>query len=61
VLDLKTNVVLGEMTRYAWSPGRPSGVNPSPWLTAYRCPDQAWTGADTRKFVDQVLIPAKEK
>jgi hypothetical protein len=62
VLDLKTNEVLGEMTRYAWSPGRPSGVNPSPWLTAYRCPDHAYgVDAATRKFVDQVLIPAKEK
>ena len=61
VLDLKTNEVIGEMTRYAWSPGAPSRVNPSPWLTAYRCPDQASTGADTRKFVDQILIPAKEK
>ena len=61
VLDLQTKEVLGEMTRYAWSPGAPSRVNPSPWLTAYRCPDQAWTGADTRKFVDQILIPAKEK
>lgn len=61
VIDLQTNEVLGELTRYAWSPGAPSRVNPSPWLTAYRCPDQAWTGADTRKFVDQVLIPAKEK
>lgn len=61
VLDLKTKEVLGEMIRYAWSPGAPSSVNPSPWLTAYRCPDQAWTGADTRKFVDQILIPTKEK
>jgi len=62
VLDLTTTEVLGEMTRYAWSPGAPSRVNPSPWLTAYRCPDHA-VGTDqyTRKFVDQILIPAKEK
>ena len=62
VIDLKTNEVLGEMTRYAWSPGAPSRVNPVPWLTAYRCPDHA-VGTDqyTRKFVDQILIPAKEK
>ncbi|RLJ65129.1 hypothetical protein [Sulfurisoma sediminicola] len=62
VIDLKTNEVLGEMTRYAWSPGAPSRVNPSPWLTAYRCPEHA-VGTDqyTRKFVDQILIPAKEK
>jgi hypothetical protein len=62
VIDLQTQDVLGEMTRYAWSPGAPSRVNPSPWLTAYRCPDHARdTGSATRKFVDQVLIPAKEK
>ena len=62
VLDLKTNEVLGEMTRYAWSPGAPSRINPSPWLTAYRCPDHArGTSEATRKFVDQILIPAKEK
>lgn len=59
VLDLKTNEILGEMTRYAWSPGT-SGGNPSPWLTAYKCPSHA-AGSDalTRKFVDQILIPKK--
>lgn len=61
VLDLQTNEVLGELIRYAWSPGAPSRVNPSPWLTAYRCPQRGWTSADTRQFADQVLIPAKEK
>lgn len=62
VIDLQTQEVLGEMTRYAWSPGAPSRDNPSPWLTAYRCPDHArGTNAASRKFVDQVLIPAKEK
>ena len=62
VLDLKTNEVMGELIRYAWSPGAPSHINPSPWLTAYRCPDHArGTDAATRKFVDQILIPAKEK
>lgn len=62
VIDLQTQEVLGEMTRYAWSGAAPSRVNPSPWLTAYRCPDHA-VGTDqyTRKFVDQILIPAKEK
>lgn len=62
VIDIETKEVLGEMIRYAWSPGAPSRFNPSPWLTAYRCPSHA-RGADamTRKFVDQVLIPAKEK
>lgn len=61
VIDLQTKEVLGEMTRYAWSPGAPSRINPSPWLTAYRCPQRGWTSADTRQFADQVLIPAKEK
>ena len=62
VLDLKTGEVLGEMLRYAWSPGAPSPANPTPWLTAYRCPDLARsTGTATRLFVDQILIPAREK
>jgi hypothetical protein len=61
VLDLKTGELLGELTRYAWSAGGPSRANPSPWLTAYRCPDQAvGTNAATRKFVDQILIPPKD-
>jgi hypothetical protein len=59
VLDLQTKEVLGELTRYAWSPG-PSAGNPSPWLSAYKCPSHA-AGSDalTRKFVDQILIPKK--
>lgn len=62
VLDLKTNEVLGEMTRYAWSPGLPSPANPSSWLTAWRCPDHAvGTGEATRKFADQILMPRREK
>ena len=61
VIDLETDEVLGEMLRYAWSTPA-SSANPSPWLTAYRCPGHAvGTGAATRKFVDQVLIPRKEK
>lgn len=54
VIDLQTQEVLGEMTRYAWSMGR--------WVTAYKCPSHG-TGASsaTRKFVDQVLIPKKEE
>ncbi len=60
VLDLKTGEVLGEMLRYAWSPGAPSPANPTPWLTAYRCPDLSFnTGSATRKFVDQILLPIK--
>jgi hypothetical protein len=59
VLDLQTKEVLGEMIRYAWTPGR-SSANPSPWLTAYKCPSHsAGSDALTRKFVDQVLIPSK--
>lgn len=62
VIDLKTQEVLGEMTRYAWTRGGASTANPSPWLTAYRCPDHAvGTDAATRKFVDQILIPRQEK
>lgn len=62
VIDLKTHEVLGEMTRYAWGATAPSPANPSPWLTAWRCPDHAvGTGAATRKFVDKILIPHKEK
>ena len=61
VLDLQTGEVLGKMLRYAWSVPA-SSANPSPWLAAYRCPDHArGTDAATRKFVDQVLIPIKEK
>lgn len=59
VLDLQTKEVLGEMTRYAWSPG-PSAGNPSPWLSANKCPGHAvGASAATRKFVDQILIPKK--
>jgi hypothetical protein len=60
VLDLQTGEVLGEMLRYAWSPGAPSPANPTPWLTAYKCPGHS-VGASsaTRKFVDQILLPKK--
>ncbi|QLC74557.1 hypothetical protein LPB260_28165 [Pseudomonas sp. LPB0260] len=61
VIDLETDEVLGEMLRYAWSTPV-SSANPSPWLTAYRCPDHEVGVAEaTRKFVDQVLIPRKEQ
>ncbi|MBK6639132.1 MAG: hypothetical protein IPH08_03465 [Rhodocyclaceae bacterium] len=59
VIDLTTKEVMGELARYAVS-GTLSDANPSPWLTAYRCPDHArGTNAATRKFVDQVLRPKK--
>ncbi|MDP5239593.1 hypothetical protein Q9Q94_08630 [Uliginosibacterium sp. 31-16] len=62
VLDLKTNEVLGEMTRYAWTPAKPNSANPTPWLAAYKCPGNP-VGADTatRTFVDQILLPRKDK
>ena len=61
VLDLQTGEVLGELTRYAWSPSGPSRSNPVPWLAALECPRTQWRFAETRQFVDQILIPAKEK
>jgi len=62
VLDLKTNEVLGEMTRYAMSYIHlPS--NSMPWLNHTICPEMNVTGYldSTRKFVDQILIPKREK
>ncbi len=62
VLDLETDEVLGEMTRYAisyiHSPGRSM-----PWLNHSICPTMNMTGDlhGTRKFVDQILIPKKEQ
>lgn len=62
VIDQQTGELLGEMTRYAWSAGAPSAANPSPWLTAYKCPGHAEAaGSATRMFVDQILIPKKDK
>lgn len=61
VINLETDEVLGEMLRYAWSTPA-SRVNPSPWLSAHRCPEHGvGTGSATRKFVDQILIPRKEQ
>ena len=62
VIDRQTDEVLGEMTRYAWSAGAPTPANPSPWLSAYKCPGHArGANAATRKFVDQILIPANSQ
>jgi hypothetical protein len=62
VIDRQSNEVLGEMTRYAWSAGVPSSANPSPWLTAYKCPGHGvGANAATRKFVDQILLPKEGK
>lgn len=62
VIDLQTNEVLGEMLRYARGAIKASSANPTPWLSAYKCPGHP-VGAEaaTRKFADQILIPAKEK
>ena len=57
--DLKTNELLGEMTRYAVSylQSRYS----SAWLNHSTCPEVDVNGdqASTRQFVDRVLIPLR--
>lgn len=61
VVDLKTSEVLGEMTRYAISYIHAPRYS-MPWLNHYFCPvidGRAYQ--DTRHFVDQTLIPTKEK
>ena len=61
VLDLKTNEVLGEFTRYSWTTAKPSAANPTPWLPAYSCGDSFTSAASTktRLFADQILQPRK--
>lgn len=61
VLDLKTNEVLGEMTRYAMSYIH-QARDSMPWLNHSTCPDLGTTGdsTTTRHFVDQVLLPKKQ-
>lgn len=62
VLDLKTNEVLGEMTRYAMSYIH-APRNSMPWLNHSICPEMNVTSyaQSTRIFVDQILIPKKEQ
>ena len=62
VIDLKTDEVLGEMTRYAMSYIH-APRHSMPWLNHHICPNQNMTGDShsTRKFVDQILIPKREK
>ena len=62
VLDLKTNEVLGEMTRYAMSYIHLPRYS-MPWLNHSICPIMNMTGDtfSSRQFVDQILIPKKEK
>lgn len=61
VLDLQTNEVLGEMTRYAISYIH-APHHSMPWLNHSICPTMQMTGDldSSRKFVDQILIPKKE-
>lgn len=57
VIDLTTQEILGEMTRYSLSKG---GI--SPWLRQEVCPvPDSPSNHPTRKFVDQVLNPKKEQ
>lgn len=62
VLDLKTKEVLGEMTRYAMSYIHVPRHS-MPWLNHSICPTMNMTGDlySTRQFVDQILIPKREK
>jgi hypothetical protein len=60
VVDTSTGEVIAERTKYVWTPSGPSKANPSPWLTARVCPVSR-SFAETRQFVDQVLIPVKAK
>lgn len=62
VLDLKTDEVLGELTRYAISYIH-LPRHSMPWLNHSICPNQNMTGDtySTRQFVDQILIPKKGK
>ena len=62
VLDLKTNEVLGEMTRYAISYIHAPRYS-MPWLNHSICPTMNMTGDlySTRQFVDQILIPKKDQ
>ncbi|MBK6906548.1 MAG: hypothetical protein IPH08_05525 [Rhodocyclaceae bacterium] len=61
VLDLQTQEVLGEMTRYVVA-GTIGKYNPTLWLTAYVCPYSKGAGStDARKLVDQILIPIDQE
>jgi len=61
VLDLQTNEVLGEMARYAMSYIH-APRNSMPWLSHWICPYSiGGSGTNTRQFVDQILIPKREK
>ena len=58
VIDTRTNEVMAEMLRYAWSPPGAFSTNATPWLTAYKCPSVGHgSESATRQFVDRVLVP----
>jgi len=60
VLEVQTNEVLGEMTRYAISYIH-APHHSMPWLNHHICPaPSVSSGTATRQFVDQILIPKKE-
>jgi hypothetical protein len=67
VIDIKTQEVLGEATRYAWTPGvlfqGPKRADAQdPWRSAYGCGHpHTGSGIDTRFFVDQVLQPTQNR
>lgn len=56
VIDLKTEEVLGEMTRYAMATSRPGPGASPPWLNTYICGGESRHEAD-RFFIDKVLKP----
>lgn len=57
VIDIETQEILGELTRYVLAAPK-SSLNQFPWLRAKSCPPTSGTSYGmTRKFVDQVLIP----
>ena len=61
VLDLQTQEVLGEMTRYVVA-GTIGKYNPTLWLTAYVCPyGKGQGGAESRKLTDQILVPIDQE
>jgi len=58
VIDIQTNEVLGESTRYAVTGGFDTKSSTSPWLVSRVCPTTSGlVGTWTRQFADQVLIP----
>ncbi|MBF9263944.1 hypothetical protein [Paracidovorax cattleyae] len=61
VRDERDGSVLAQKTWYSFEPGLGSTAGSrSPWGFATTCPAiNAWAGAPTRMFVDQILVPKK--